>query len=190
MIHPHDLYSPLEPWTIRIKNIAHQFVKKGHSVKLVYFPLDERNANKKFLDGQVEIISLDRRLGAFILLRNIIRAIRLAEWCDIIHFQKSYYYAVLPALVASWIKNKPLHYDWDDWETKIFYYSNPKRFIVGEFINIFEKLIPEVVDTASVSSKYLRELCFKRGVSLQNIFSAPVGADLERFKPQSEPKPI
>jgi glycosyltransferase involved in cell wall biosynthesis len=183
MIHPHDLYSPLEPWTVRIKNIAYQFTKKGHSVKLVYFSLDKKDANKKFLDKEIEVISLDRRLGVFILLRNIMQIIRIAEWSDIIHFQKCYYYASLPALIAAWIKKKAVHYDWDDWETKIFYYSNPKLFVVGEFINIFEKLIPKIVDTISVSSGHLRKLCLKRGVPPERICLAPVGADLEKFRP-------
>lgn len=183
MIHPHDLYSPIEPWAIRIKNIAYQFIKKGHSVKLVYFCLDKKNANKEFVDNGIDNISLDRRLGAFRLLQNIIQITKLAEWSDIIHFQKCYYYVALPALIAAWIKNKHIHYDWDDWETRIFYYSNPKQIIVGEFINIFEKLIPKIVDTVSVSSRHLHKLCLKRGVKPERIFSAPVGADLELFRP-------
>jgi len=183
MIHPHDLYSSLEPWTVRIKNIAYQFVKKGHSVKLVYFSLDKKDSNKKFLNNDIEFIALDRGLGVFILLRNIIQIIKLAEWSDIIHFQKCYYHVALPALIAAWIRNQPVHYDWDDWETKIFYYSNPKQFVVGEFLNIFEKLVPKAVDSISVSSGHLRKLCLKAGVNPGNIFSAPVGADLELFKP-------
>jgi len=183
MMHPHDLYSPSEPWTIRIKNIAYEFIKKGHSVKLVYFPLDGKNVNRKMLDNGIQIIALSRRLGTFILLRNIREIVRLAEWSDIIHFQKCYYYAALPALIAAWIKNKPVHYDWDDWETKIFYYSNPKQRIVGEFLNIFEKLIPKIVDTVSVSSGHLRRACLRLGGPPENIFPAPVGADLQRFRP-------
>lgn len=183
MIHPHDLYSPSEPWTIRIKNIAREFIKKGHSVKLIYFPLDKKQANKITLDGEIQIISLDRRLGALVLLCNIIRVIKLAEWSDVIHFQKCYYYVALPALIAAFVRNKPLHYDWDDWETQIFYYSNPKQYIVGEFLNVLEKLIPQIIDTVSVSSRRIRELCLSRGVIEENIFSAHVGANLEKFRP-------
>ena len=183
MIHPHDLYSPSEPWTIRIKNIACQFIEKGHLAKLVYFPLDKRDAYKNFFDYHIEIISMDRKIGFLVLLRNTMRMMKLAQWCDIIHFQKCHYYAALPALIAGWIKNKPIHYDWDDWETKIFYYSNPKQFIVGEFINIFEKLIPKIVNSISVSSKHLYKLCLKRGISSKSIFLAPVGADLQQFRP-------
>lgn len=183
MIHPHDIYSLSEPWTVRVKNIAYEFIKNGHSVKLVYFPLNARHANNKFLDNGIEIISLDRRFGAIRLLRNIVHMIRLADWSDIIHFQKCYYYVTLPALIGGWLRNKPIHYDWDDWEAKIFYYSNPRQFVVGEFINIFEKLIPKVVDTVSVSSEQIHRLCLKRGVPAENIFSAPVGADLQQFRP-------
>jgi len=40
-----------------------------------------------------------------------------------------------------------------------------------------------VVDTVSVSSKRIRELCLSRGVVEENIFPAHVGADLDRFRP-------
>jgi glycosyltransferase involved in cell wall biosynthesis len=183
MIHPHDLYSPSEPWTSRIKNIAYEFVKNGHSVKLVYFPLNKKDIHKTIPDNGVEIISLDRRLGAGILLKNTLRIAGLARWADIIHFQKCYYYVVLPAVIASLAKNKPLHYDWDDWETKIFYYSNPQNRIVGEFLNIFERLTPCIADTVSVSSDHLRTRCLKLGVRPENIFTASVGADVQMFTP-------
>lgn len=186
MIHPHDIYSSSEPWTTRVKNLAYQFAKKGNAVKLVYFPLENNNADKQLTDSGFEVVSLSRRLGAFVLLKNIIKVVELAGWADIIHFQKCYYYAVLPALIAAWLKNKPVHYDWDDWETKIFYYSNPRQRIIGEFIHIFEKLIPKAVDTVSVSSEYLRKLCIKKGVLPEDIFSAPVGADLDKFRPCPE----
>lgn len=183
MVHPHDLYSSSEPWTIRIKKIAEEFIKRGNSVKVVYFPLDHCNAGKVSSDKGIEFISFDRRLGLVLLLKNVFKMIELSKWADVIHFQKCYYYAVLPALIASWINNKPLHYDWDDWETKIFYYSNPSQIFIGEFLNIFEKLLPGVVDTVSVSSLNLRQLSRLRGARDEFIFSAPVGADLEVFNP-------
>lgn len=182
LVHPHDIHSPQEPWTIRIKKISAELAKKGHRVRLVYFPLDSRLAHKReVLDDKIELIALDRRLGVFSIFRNISRMTKIAKWADIIHFQKCYYYAVLPSLIAACLNNKPIHYDWDDWETKIFYYSNPKQKVVGEFLNIFERLIPEVVDTLSFSSKRIRELSLSRGALAENIFPAPVGADLEKF---------
>ncbi len=185
MIHPHDLYSTSEPWTVRIKNIACQFKKKGHSVKLVYFPLNSHDINREFISNDIEVIALDRRLGVVRLFRNIARIIKLSKWSDIIHFQKCYYYVSLPALIAALLNNKPVHYDWDDWETKIFYYSNASQFIVGEFINVFEKLIPKMADTISVSSGYLRNICLSAGIPNENVFPAHVGADLEEFRPNS-----
>ena len=186
MIHPHDIYSSSEPWTIRIKNIAHEFIKKGHSVKLVYFPLDKRDAYRRISKDNVEVISMDRRVGLLVLLRNIIWIVKLAEKCDIIHFQKCLYHATVPALIAAWIKNKPIHYDWDDWETKIFYYSNPKQIAIGQFVNTFEKLIPKIVDTISVASGHLHGLCVRRGAHPENIFPAHVGADLQLFNPNRD----
>jgi len=185
MVHPHDLYSSLEPWTVRIKKLAIEFINRGHSVKLVYFPLDPQNANGEFSDNGIQIIALDRRLGLPRIIRNILRMTKLASWADQIHFQKCYYYAALPALIASLLKNKPVHYDWDDWETKIFYYSNPKQRIVGEFLDIYEKLIPGVVDTVSVSSNHLRKRALSLGVTQEKIVPAPVGADLEEFNPRA-----
>lgn len=184
MVHPHDLYSSLEPWTVRVKKLAIEFINRGHLVKLAYFPLYPEHANRKFLDNGIQIIAFDRRLGLRRMIRNILRMTKLASWADLIHFQKCYYYAALPAMVASLLKNKPIHYDWDDWETKIFYYSNPKQRIVGEFLNIYEKLIPRVVDTVSVSSSHLRKRALSLGVSQEKIVPAPVGADFEEFNPK------
>ncbi|MFA5362807.1 MAG: glycosyltransferase family 4 protein [Candidatus Omnitrophota bacterium] len=183
LIHPHDLYSPSEPWTIRIKKFAQEFMKAGHSVTLVYFPLDPRQANRTFRDNGIRIIALDRRLGIWRLARNILKMTELAGWADIIHFQKCYYYAALPALIAGLLRDKPVHYDWDDWETQIFYYSNPKYVFIGGFLDLFEKILPAAVSTVSVSSRYLRELCIARGAAAENVFIVPVGADLEEFTP-------
>lgn len=183
MIHPHDIYSPKEPWTIRIKNIAREFVKKGHRVKLVYFPLDNAAVGKRSSEEGIEIFALDRRLGPHVFLKNVFRVMELAACSDVIHFQKCYYYVSLPALLAGLVKNKPVHYDWDDWETKIFYYSNRRQWLIGEFLNLFENLVPLAVDTISVSSKHLKDNCLKKKIPSQRIFSAPVGADMEAFMP-------
>ncbi|MDD5503925.1 MAG: glycosyltransferase family 4 protein [Candidatus Omnitrophica bacterium] len=183
MIGPHDIHSASEPWTTRIKNLACQLAKKGHVVKLVYFPLDNNNAGKRFQENGYEAISLSRRLGSLVFLKNTAQITRLAGWADVVHFQKCYYYASLPALIGAWIKNKPAHYDWDDWETKIFYYSNPRKRVLGGFIHMLEKLMPLAVDTVSVSSRRLKELCLKAAVREDDIFPAPVGADINQFKP-------
>ncbi len=137
MVHPHDIYSRGEPWTVRILYIAKEFVKKGHRVKLVYFPLLwQAHKQQESLEGVITI-PLPRMHGPHIFLSNIRTLSKLARWSDIVHFQKCFYHAALPAIIAAFVNNKPVHYDWDDWETKIFYYSNPKQIVVGEVLNLF-----------------------------------------------------
>ena len=46
-------------------------------MKLVYFPLRKKDANKKFIDRGIEVVSLDRRLGALIILVNYLKMIQL-----------------------------------------------------------------------------------------------------------------
>ncbi len=40
MIHPHDIYSHQEPWTVRVTYLANEFVKRGHEVKMIYHMVD------------------------------------------------------------------------------------------------------------------------------------------------------
>ncbi|MBN1492934.1 MAG: glycosyltransferase family 4 protein, partial [Candidatus Omnitrophica bacterium] len=183
--HPHDIYSPSEPWTIRIKQIGHEFVKAGHTVTLVYFPLDPQQIGKETDYNGVRVIALDRRVGLHRLFRNIGILAQLARTCNIVHFQKYHYYCSIPAMIAALICGTPIHYDWDDWETKIWYFSNPKNHFVGGFIDLFEKILPRIANTVSVSGRHVRQLCLHEGVKAENIFAAPVGANLEAFHPDS-----
>lgn len=182
MAHPHDLYSDLEPWTRRIKYIAKEFVKNGHRVKLVYFPLWKRP--KK--DGEperadnYEEIPFDRRKQS--IFNNIWRMKKISAWADIIHFQKCFSHASLPCLFAALFNRKPVHYDWDDWEIEIYNYDSPSR-IVGAYLDTLEKTLPKIVDTVSVSSRRLRQLSLDLGVERDMIFDGHVGADLEKFNP-------
>jgi glycosyltransferase involved in cell wall biosynthesis len=183
MAHPHDIFSAAEPWTIRIKQIGKEFVKAGHTATLVYFPLDPKDiGNNKTCNG-MSVIALDRRVGVHRLLRNIWIMIKLARTCDVVHFQKYNYYCSIPSMVAALLCGKPLHYDWDDRETKIWYFSNPKNHFVGGFIELFERWLPKIANTVSVSGGFIRQLCLDEGVKPENIYAAPVGADLERFTP-------
>ncbi len=187
MIHPHDIRSPHEPWTIRIVSLIREFRDKGHQVKLAYCPL-RINERKRNVDLQgIEIIHLSRSAGLKSLLNNIRTLKKASEWADIIHVQKCFHYASIPALVASCIQNKPLHYDWDDWEEKIWYHSNKRslhRLIFGIFLKLLERWLPVAADTVSVSSDRLKELCLRFGVEKERIFKAPVGADLKKFSPR------
>lgn len=185
MVHPHDIYSSVEPWAMRIVYIAKEFKRKGHEVKLVYFPLEWHQQEIRELEG-VRTIPVPRKHGPYFLLSNILKLYSLSKWADVIHFQKCFYHAALPAILGGVLRNKPLHYDWDDWEVKIYEASTEPGLLTNatkDFINICEKLIPKVVDTVSVASKRLKEECLKLGVSEDRIFDSHVGADIEKFNP-------
>ncbi len=175
----------MEPWTVRITAIAEEFAKRGHEVKLVYFPLPDNERGKLRCKEfkEFETIPFSRFKWSFI--KNIVKMHRLAKDTDIIHFQKCFAIASLPALFAAYLRNKPIHYDWDDWELKIYQFS-PPSWIVGIYLNIMETLIPRLVDTVSVSSQNLRKLAIKRGVKENKIVEAHVCADLEKFNPKND----
>lgn len=186
MLHPHDIFSPSEPWTIRIVSIAREFTDMGHEVKLAYCPLFINEEKWAFDLKNIEIISLNRKVGLRSLFYNIHKIKEAAKWADIIHFQKCFHYISIPALICGWFLNKPLHYDWDDWEEKIWYHSNRKSIhtiIFGNFIKLLERIIPVLVDTVSISSLELEKLCISFGVQRNRIFKAPVGANLKKFNP-------
>jgi len=189
MIHPHDIYSSLEPWTVRITSIAQEFVKKGHNVKLVYFPLPENERGKLRCKEFKEFKAIPFNRGKWSFIKNIIKMYKLAKDTDIIHFQKCFAIASLPALFAAYLRNKPIHYDWDDWELKIYEFGPPSR-IVGVYLNVMETLIPRLVDTLSVSSENIKRLAIKRGAKKDRIVEAHVCADLEKFNPKVSSKDI
>jgi len=187
LLHPHDIYSQVEPWTIRIVRLGREFVKKGHDVKLAYFPFEPENSPLVPAKAQgLELIPLSRKIDPVSLIKNTILLYKAIGWADVVHFQKCHHYAAVPLLAAGILRGKPIHYDWDDWEEKIFYHSNKLSFsifLVGSFFSILEKIIPQIVDTVSVSSRKLKNLCIGVGVPEKRIFMAPVGAHLEQFNP-------
>ena len=186
MVHPHDLFDKSEPWTIRITSIAKEFIRHGHNVKLCYFPLTVNDNHLPRTIDSIELIPLDRTPSPGIFISNIIKILRLCSWTDVVHFQKCQHYASIPTLIAAYISGKPLHYDWDDWEEKIWYESCGRslhsRFI-GFSFKILERWLPFLSDSVSCSSGYLKKLSYKFGVKKEYIFDAPVGADMEQFKP-------
>jgi len=183
MVHPHDIGSDSEPWTIRIKCIAREFVSKGHEVKLAYFPLSSKVAKRYHLDGY-EVISLNRNPSPLVFIKNTLLLSKLIVWADIVHFQKCLHYASVPVVAAAYLRGKPIHYDWDDWEEKIWYEScgrNIYSYFVGFSFKVLERFLPRLVDTVSVASNQLEKLALSFGVGKERIFSAPVGADLNEF---------
>ncbi|MBU1062503.1 MAG: glycosyltransferase family 4 protein, partial [Candidatus Omnitrophica bacterium] len=193
MVHPHDIFDKSEPWTIRIKSIAKEVVERSHEVKLCYFPLtiNERYLPKKI--NSIELIPLDRTPSPKAFILNIIRLIKLCKWADVVHFQKCQHYAAIPTLIAAYIAGRTLHYDWDDWEEKIWYESCGRslnsRFI-GFSFKVLERFIPLLVDSVSCASSHLKYLTHKFGVKKECIFDAPVGADLVKFKPDLDGRGI
>ncbi len=187
MVHPHDVYSRSEPWTVRIVYLAREFVKKGHRVQLVYFPLEWHRQGPSMLGKDITAIPLPRTHGPHVLIANIMRVVTLARRADIVHFQKCFYHAALPALLAAVMANKPVHYDWDDWELKIYEVSTKPgalRNLVRLFLGTLENSIPRLVDTVSTASKRLRDKCEKLGCGSAMLFDAHVGADIDAFHPR------
>lgn len=186
MVHPHDIFSKEEPWTVRIRSLALEFIKRGHHVRLVYFSLNHCDAGRFFLWNGIEVFSLSRKLSLFNLFKNILFVTKLAGWSDVVHFQKCFYYVALPAIIAGLFRHKHIHYDWDDWEIKIYFYSRGQNYLMGMFLWLLERTAPLLVDTVSVSSERLKKECIKYGLQDKDIFEGHVGADLERFNTRNK----
>lgn len=186
MIHPHDLFHSSEPWTIRIKSIAREFKNSSHRVKLCYFPLEISGENCPKIDDSIEIIPLERTPCPRAFVINTIKLIGLCKWADIVHFQKCHHHSSIPTVLASFLTKKSLHYDWDDWEEKIWYESCGSgihsRFI-GFSFRVLERWLPVLADSVSCASNRLKELTCEFGVKKDYVFDAPVGADLHKFRP-------
>jgi len=186
MVHPHDIYSRSEPWTVRMTYLAQEFVRRGHEVKLVYhlldpqIPLEEAQGRQ---DYPYETIPQVRYSTT--LVKRIPWFVSLARWSDVIHFQKCFSYVSLPAVASGYLLGKPVHYDWDDWEFEIYNYR-PQNERVGSHIDYLERVLPRMVDTVSVASEVLHDLAVERGAEGGRIFEAHVGADLERFHPTND----
>lgn len=185
MLHPHDIFSKEEPWTVRIRSLALEFIKRGHQVRLIYFPLNHQDSAKFFSWNNIEIFSLSRKLGIFNFFKNMLFVTKLAGWADVVHFQKCFYYAAIPSLIAGLFRGKHIHYDWDDWEIKIYFYSRGQNYLMGMFLWLLERIMPLLADTVSVSSERLRRECLRYGLPDERIFEGHVGADLKHFSPRN-----
>jgi glycosyltransferase involved in cell wall biosynthesis len=182
MVQRFDIYNV--PGTVRMVNLATQFVLQGHQVTLCYYPDHYRRKvyppiRKEDPKG-IDFVTLEP--GKLSLFRNIRTVCRLAKSADIVHFQKCFPDAALPALTAAYLYDKPIHYDWDDRESALA--SDWSRSKLVKFaLTVYEWLIPKLVDTITVSTDAIRELAIQYGAKPESIFDAPVGADLELFNP-------
>ena len=158
MVHPHDIYNPLEPWTIRITALAGCLTKLGHEVKLVY-----HLARPEVLPGTArhrqefpfEDIPRIRHMGLGV--RKSREMTELARWADVVHVQKALSHAALPAALAALWNGIPLHYDWDDSEAAIYEDAVGTRDKHWRRIQRFEQALPRIADTISVASVALRK---------------------------------
>lgn len=183
MLHPHDVYSNSEPWTVRITYLANEFVKRGHNVRLIYHLLDPRISLEDATARQeYPFTTVPAYRYQFALIAKMKSTTEFARWADVIHFQKCFAHVSVPAIWAAYRLGKPVHYDWDDWEYGIYNY-NPMNNVVGATIKAYERVLPRLVDTVSVASDALRNMALAAGVPEHRIFEAHVGADLDRFHP-------
>jgi len=134
---------------------------------------------------KVPTVRLFAEKGA--ILRNAVIVNRLLKSHDLVHFQKCHPTVSLPAILAAILNRKPVHYDWDDNETEILKSSVPaerqSKSQLREF-RLIERRLVRLVDTISVASSRLRSLAEQYGASPENLFDAPVGADLSLFAPR------
>jgi glycosyltransferase involved in cell wall biosynthesis len=184
MLHPHDVrYSP---WTIRIVKLAEALAQAGYQVRVAC--VEHKRAGepdfpkiREFPDGPVEYALLRSRDKQ--THKNISQVVSLAQDVDLIHFQKCFPSTFIPALWAAWKWDIPLHYDWDDHEAGILreVHGLPPGFTAQA--RFFEQRIPHYVDTVSVASDGLWELCRNLGFPESRMRKVPVGADLSAFDP-------
>jgi len=180
-VHPHDILT--EQWTIRIIKFCDEFRKRGHEVTLIYFPKSNRRKSQTWIrkEGLAGIRVLP--FSKYSILPNVFRLRKLAKEADVLFFQKAFPHAVIPVLLVALLTGKPVHYDWDDNETAISKDWTKVRAIHCLFY-LFEKWLPSMVETVSVSTRGLKELAIRYGVREEKIAMAPVGADLNKFQPR------
>lgn len=183
MVHPHDIYSDLEPWTVRITYLARELCNEGHHVTLAYHPLASGQPVYSNSLQTYEFKTVPMERGEFRLLVNCMKMKELANWADIVHFQKCSHYASIPAIFSAYFHRIPIHYDWDDWEQKIYEQDNSSRVGSWIYFQQMERHIPSLVDTISVSSRHLQMLAQEYGIHRDRIFYIPVGADPDVFSP-------
>ncbi len=176
MVHPHDIFSPKEPWTIRIKALAKELKEKHYQVTLVTHTLDGFE-EPSFEQEGIKIVSFSRKLSVFGFLKKISFLRSLFKNADIVFYQKSFHFSAVPVVVAAWLENKHVHYDWDDNETAI-YFSGKKipSYWVGWGLMLLERLLPKLADTVSYSSENLRKKLISMGFDEDKMLKISVGA--------------
>jgi glycosyltransferase involved in cell wall biosynthesis len=177
MVHPHDVFSSFEPWTVRIRALSRELARIGHEVELVTFTLDGFEYPAFEQDG-VRVHCFSRRVSLRGHFEKTKRFGSLFRGADVVFFQKCFHYASVPAVRAARQNGAWIHYDWDDDETAIFFSgARGSALPVGAGMWFLERLLPSLADSVSVASRalYDRALCF--GARPETLFRLPVGAD-------------
>lgn len=188
LVHPHDVWSALEPWTIRILQFAASLQRMGHEVRVAYFPRTDDPGPRPESWKTVPLVALERRHSPWVFLKNILRLYRLAASADILHVQKAFHWAVVPVVIAGCLRRKPVHYDWDDWEEQIYLESaRPPSLFIAWWLRTLERWTAQLAGTVSVASERLRQEAFSLGVPESRLYWAPVGADPKDFHPNLDP---
>jgi glycosyltransferase involved in cell wall biosynthesis len=190
MLHPHD--PRYCPWTVRMIKLAEELAAVGHEPTVLFPDLEMKIENLDNLraqqlweipkDGPVKyhaILGRDRHL-----ITNMKKLLSERDQFDLVHIQKCVPNAVLPGLFLAYLADLPIHYDWDDYETAIID-ELPKQpaILLRRQIDLFERKLPSLVDTMTVSSEGIRRMAVKHGIDDERIFKLPVGADLQMFSP-------
>jgi glycosyltransferase involved in cell wall biosynthesis len=185
MVHPHDVYHDMEPWTVRITYLALELVRAGHEVQLVYHLFDpHRDVPSASRRQEFPFRTIPLHRDPRKLFHNFSRMEKIAHWADIVHFQKCSNYAAVPAVAAAYYQGRPIHYDWDDWEQAIFEKDNKNPVGSWIYFQQMEKHLLKVVDTVSTASKGIQALSQKMSFPDDRTFYIPVGADMDVFSPR------
>jgi len=186
---PMDIWT--EPWAIRALKICENLCARGHEITLFYFWNQGKRIGSPIilhtlLDGMaIKTFPLwnvwDDTFSPRLFMRVLGDIRSIARNADLIHLQKALPWAALPAVLASRLENKPLHYDWDDNEAEIASEYAPP--LLTAEIRLYEMLLPCVANTISVSTMGLKKKLLRLGFPGDRVFDAPVGADLLVFHP-------
>lgn len=181
LVHPHDVW--YDPWCVRIVELARALKRSGHSPTVVYFDSGRTPHCRTRLPNDIEFIALSRAKSAYGANRRRLRT--LVRNADLMHVQKCWPNACLPALWAAFLEDKPIHYDWDDWETGLTH-DWMGECLQTSIIVRWEQALPLLCDTMSVSSQWIRQKAIEYGFAEERIVDASVGADLEMFSPDRD----
>ena len=205
MLIPYDL--ECQPFAIRSIRFADELGKRGHDVMVFHRP-----ALKELRGERVRVRRVHRELPDTFevgTLRGVLR-FKPSTWlaldaaiatCDVVHFQKSLPAAFAPALLLAKRHDKPLHQDWDDYESYFWLQAardagqtrgakplaRARGVVTGmvraAFTATAERLIPKLSDTVGGASSELRRRSVEFGAEPGAVFPARVGVDADVFSP-------